>query len=172
MKSKDQQLLEEAYIQINEQEFSMYSNFKKNIADKLSTNSNSIGERIADMFKKGMLEFCIWYRKKGVEALKKANGEQKTKLENTIIQIDKFIAALKDQLGESQKAINEVSEQTVVDSASSLQKKYVHIDLYEQKATLITAEDFNDYKIGLKGRKKTGIVTYGCEEYIILAIEC
>jgi hypothetical protein len=50
--------------------------------------------------------------------------------------------------------------------------KFIHIDLYEQSGSIITEQDFNEYKRGCRSRKKKGLVVYSCEEYIVLAINC
>jgi hypothetical protein len=52
------------------------------------------------------------------------------------------------------------------------QMKFIHIDLYEQSGSIITEQDFNEYKRGCRSRKKKGLVVYSCEEYIVLAINC
>lgn len=52
------------------------------------------------------------------------------------------------------------------------QRKFLFIDLYEQNASFIKEQDFNEYKRGCSGRKKKGVIVYSCEEYMVLAIDC
>ena len=73
-----------------------------------------------------------------------------------------------------------INEKITIDSAGNIidmgpqkqQMKFIHIDLYEQSGSIITEQDFNEYKRGCTRREKKGLVVYSCEEYIVLAINC